>query len=185
MPRRRDAEPLSEQRLLDAALHLVDEVGMDGLSMRRLGARLGVDAMAVYYYFPNKQALVRRLIATVFRGLPPVSSEGPWQARVLEWASAYRGLALAHPNLIFQIFANTEAVNLAVAIANESLHAAVSEAGLPASEVGPAADTIVDYVHGFVIAEAATRGTDSPMNDAFRFSTELIVGGIERRAASA
>lgn len=185
MPRRRDAEPLKEQRLLDAALELVDEAGMDGLSMRRLGARLGVDAMAVYYYFPNKQALVTRLVESVFRGLPPVADGGRWQARVLNWAAAYRGLALAHPNLVFQIFANAEAVNLAVAIANESLHRAIGEAGLQELEIAPSADTVVDFVHGFVLAEVATKASAGAMDDAFRYSIELIIGGIEKRAGSA
>jgi AcrR family transcriptional regulator len=185
MPRRRNAQPLSEERLLDAALQLVDEAGIEALSMRRLGARLGIDPMAIYYYFPNKQALLQRLVETVFSSLRPIASEGPWPMRVFDWASAYRELGLAHPNLVFQIFANKEAVKIAVEIANESLHAALGASNLPSSEIGPAADTLVDYVHGFVLGQAASEEDSGPMETSFRFSVELIVGGIERRAPGA
>jgi AcrR family transcriptional regulator len=185
MPRRRNAVALTEDRLLEAALQIVDDAGMEALSMRRLGAQLGVDPMAIYYYLPNKQALVRRLVERVFSGLRPADREGLWQARVMGWATAYRDLALAHPNLVFQIFTNAEAVSIAVAIANESLHAAVRDSGVREDEVAPTADTLVDYVHGFVLAEAAIREPRASFAESFRFSIERIVGGIERRSGTA
>jgi AcrR family transcriptional regulator len=41
-------EPLTRQRVLDAALHLIDREGLEGFSMRKLGAMLGVEAMSLY-----------------------------------------------------------------------------------------------------------------------------------------
>ena len=46
--------PLSRERVLDAAIKLADQGGLESLSMRKLGQELGVEAMAVYYYFANK-----------------------------------------------------------------------------------------------------------------------------------
>ncbi|MDF2735321.1 MAG: TetR family transcriptional regulator, partial [Chloroflexota bacterium] len=46
--------PLTRDRVLDAAMNLADQSGLEGLSMRKLGQALGVEAMALYYHFANK-----------------------------------------------------------------------------------------------------------------------------------
>lgn len=80
--------PLSRDRILDAALALADAEGVQGLTMRRLAAELGVEAMTIYYHVPNKDgildALVERVIAEI--ELP--------QART-DWRPALRSLALS------------------------------------------------------------------------------------------
>ena len=47
---------------MEAAIQVVDTAGLEGLTMRRLGAALGVDAMAVYGYFDNKAALLDAVV---------------------------------------------------------------------------------------------------------------------------
>ena len=54
-----DRPALSREYILHTALRIVDRDGPDKLTMRRLGAELGVDPMAVYHYLPNKAALFR------------------------------------------------------------------------------------------------------------------------------
>ncbi len=58
-------EPLSKERIISAAVELLDERGFGGLTMRALGEHLGVEAMALYHYFPNKQALLEAVGAEV------------------------------------------------------------------------------------------------------------------------
>jgi AcrR family transcriptional regulator len=185
VPRRSDSKPLNEERVLDAALQLVDEAGMDGLSMRKLGARLGVDPMAVYYYVPNKQVLLRRLVERIFGKLRPVAASGSWQTRVLDWAYAYRGLALAHPNLVLQIVTNPDAVAVAVPLANESLYAALGQSGIDEESVSGAGDALVDYINGHVLAQVEINRGEAPGDggaQSFRFSLDLILAGIEAMA---
>ncbi len=55
-------EPLTRGRILKMALSLVDEHGMEALSMRRLAKELGVDPMAIYHHVPGKRALLTGLI---------------------------------------------------------------------------------------------------------------------------
>ena len=57
------------ERVVETALALVDRDGLDRLSMRRLGAELGVDPMAVYHYIPNKAALLDGLTEAVMNEL--------------------------------------------------------------------------------------------------------------------
>src|SRR5918998_1192128 len=83
-------------------------------------------------------------------------SEGSsWQDRVRAWAEAYRGLVRSHPNLVLEIVANAAAATEAVFLVNEPLYGALDESGLPPAKVVRAADSVVDFVHGFAIAEGA------------------------------
>ena len=56
-PRKKDVEPLARERIVAAAIRIIDDEGLEALSMRRLGSALGVNPMAAYYYVPNKAAL--------------------------------------------------------------------------------------------------------------------------------
>lgn len=207
MAPRSDKQPLSEQRVLEEALALVDGGGMASLSMRRLGSALGVDPMAVYYYFPSKDALLRRVVLEAFGSISRIATEGTWQQRVLAWAQAYRDLALEHPNLVLQLVSYPDAIAASTAAANEALYAALEEAGLTPPRLIAVADLVVDYVNGFVLAEAGRRSEASsppqPANlasfpvqrriieaaagerpiDAFDSAIEVILCGAEGWAA--
>jgi TetR/AcrR family transcriptional regulator, tetracycline repressor protein len=147
-------ELLSRERILEVALRVVDEEGMGSLSMRRLGTELGVNPMSIYHHLPDKNAVVSGLVDLVFSGMRVRYPEGSsWQDRVRAWAGAYRGLVRAHPNLVLEIISSAAAVTEAVLLVNEPLYGALEEAVLPPAEVVRAADTVVDFVHGFAIAE--------------------------------
>ena len=147
-------EALSRGRILDAALRLVDEEGMGALSMRRLGAELGVNPMSIYHYLPGKGAVISGLVELVFSGMRVRYSDGsPWQEQVRAWAETYRDLVRSHPNLVLEIVSSAAAVTEAVLLVNEPLYVALDEAGLPPAEVVVVADSVVDFVHGFAIAE--------------------------------
>ncbi|WP_232662913.1 TetR/AcrR family transcriptional regulator [Pseudonocardia sp. TRM90224] len=157
---RRDQPGLTRQAILTAALALVDEHGLDTLSMRRLASELGVDPMSIYHHLPNKAAIVSGLVGEVFSRMPLELPAGTWQERVRAWAEAYRGLARAHPNLVLQIVTDSAAVSEAAIAISEPLYAALDAAGLAAAEVIAAADTIVDFVNGNALGAAAPGGPD-------------------------
>jgi TetR/AcrR family tetracycline transcriptional repressor len=153
--RRAPRGALSRERILDAALELIDAHGIDAFSMRRLGAHLGVDPMAVYHHIGGKRAIVLALVERVFAGFEVPDTAGTWQRRVRAWAGAYRELALAHPGLVLQIVSDPEAVAIAAMHVNEPLVAALQEAGLAPATVVAAINVAVDYVHGAVLPAAA------------------------------
>ncbi len=94
--------PLTRERIVRAALGLVDRDGLKALSMRRLGAALGVDPMAVYYHLPNKEALLDALVEAVMAeiDLGVDHPEDPPEERILGAARAYRDAMLAHRNAL-------------------------------------------------------------------------------------
>lgn len=145
-------ETLTRERILEAALRLADEEGLEALSMRRLGRILGVDPMAIYHHLPNKEALISGVVEQVFSEMRVPSAEGkPWQERVRNFAGAYRNLALEHPHLVRELVSGAAAP--ATLRAGEPLYAALEVAGFLPQTVVRAADLVVDYVNGFALAE--------------------------------
>ena len=67
---RRRRTALSRERIAAAAVALIDGEGLDALSMRRLGAALGVEAMSLYRHFPSKAALLEAVVARLLAELP-------------------------------------------------------------------------------------------------------------------
>ena len=129
---------------------------MGALTMRRLGAELGVNPMSIYHHLPGKVTLISGLVELAFSGMRVRYPDGaPWQDRVRAWAEAYRDLVRTHPNLVIEIVSNAAAATEAVLLVNEPLYGALDESGLPPAEVVRAADSVVDFVHGFAIAEGA------------------------------
>lgn len=94
--------PLDRRRIVDAALAHIEAEGLASLTMRRLGTRLGVEAMSLYRYVPGKEdlldAVVERLVGDL-REDPDVLAEprSGWQDFLQRLAHGVRRVALAHP----------------------------------------------------------------------------------------
>ena len=101
-PPRSRSPGVSRERIVEASLRIVDADGLDGLSMRKLGAELGVEAMAVYYYLPGKAALYDALVEAVLSEirLPDDFAVQPVKEALRVAAYAYRDVLLAHPNAL-------------------------------------------------------------------------------------
>jgi TetR/AcrR family tetracycline transcriptional repressor len=173
-PRKSHLPALSRDLLVREALALIDEQGFSALTMRRLAGRLGVDPMALYYYVPGKDALVRLLIEAVFAGMRPVTQEGDWRRRLYDWADSYVDVARQHPNLILQMLSEPKAVEAAVR-ANRSLFEAIEEGGFPPELAQRSAGVLVDFVNGFLLGGE----TGTANRDYFRFGLGVVVDGLE------
>lgn len=95
---------LDRQRILSAAVALVDESGLQKLSMRSVGRRLGVEAMALYRYLPSRESLLDGIVEQVVDELyadPEVHlvPQGDWQDFVVRLAHGVRRVALRHPQV--------------------------------------------------------------------------------------
>jgi AcrR family transcriptional regulator len=96
-PRARDAEPLSRERILQAALELTEAEGLAALSTRKLGLALGCEAMSIYHHFPSKHHLLDAMVDAVIGSIawPEPGLEPIEQLRAI--MVAYRVMALRHP----------------------------------------------------------------------------------------
>jgi len=94
--------PLTRERIVDAAVDFIDEHGLSGLTMRRLGNELGVEAMALYRYVPGKEELLDLIVETLIEGMQRDddvldSSRDGWQDFLIRLAHGVRRVALEHP----------------------------------------------------------------------------------------
>ena len=72
--------PLSRERVLQAAIDLADDGGIESLSMRRLGQALGVEAMSLYHHARNKEDILDGIVDVVVGEIEVVPHEGAWLA---------------------------------------------------------------------------------------------------------
>jgi AcrR family transcriptional regulator len=101
-PRKANQPQLSTSRIVEAAMQLIDETGLEGHTMRALGARLGVDASTLYYHLPSKSALFSMIVDEVMAGLD-LSGDDPsasTEDRLVAAAWAYRRALLVHPRAL-------------------------------------------------------------------------------------
>lgn len=98
MPRKRP--PLTREEILQTALQLVDEQGLDGLSMRKLAAALKVEAMSLYNHVNDKQDLIDGLLLLVLSGIPFPTDPLPWQETLRRYAQGLYGTFTQHPALV-------------------------------------------------------------------------------------
>jgi TetR/AcrR family tetracycline transcriptional repressor len=155
-------ERLSRQAILEAALRIVDDEGLDAMTMRRLAATLGVNPMSIYHHLPNKAAVFAGLAELVFADLnnstPPDADAAPdWREELMAAARAYRNALRAHPNLALQVLADTAAVSDVVVVTIEPFYRALDRAGLAPRQIFEAVNTLIDFIHGFSLGEASVR----------------------------
>lgn len=94
--RDRARAPLTRERVLQTALRFADEGGLAALSMRRLGQELGVEAMALYYHFANKDEVLDGIVDLVFAEIELPPAGGDWRAAMRQRAIATRDALLRH-----------------------------------------------------------------------------------------
>src|SRR5918999_3048304 len=82
--------PLSRERVLETAVALAQREGLESLTMRRLADELGVGAMTLYHYVPNKEALLDGMVEIVFGEIELPSTDDDWKAALRRRALSTR-----------------------------------------------------------------------------------------------
>ncbi len=195
---------LKRADLVTAALALLDTDGLDGLTMRKLGARLGVRAGAIYWHFKNKEALLDAMADRIVgaaneQPLPP----GPWDVQLTELAHRMRRAMLAHRDGA-RVVAGTYVVEPNTVHVGDQAARILTDAGFPLDRAGWAIFTAMYYMLGFTIEEQAQRaagdwerrGADLPdselhramdgvirvdADERFGYGLELLLDGIRLR----
>ncbi|MEV5570794.1 TetR/AcrR family transcriptional regulator C-terminal domain-containing protein [Spirillospora sp. NPDC052269] len=142
---------LTRERVLDAALALVDRDGPAKLSMRRLGSELGVEAMTLYHYVPNKDALLDGLVERVISGARPRPVPGSldW---IADFARSLRRELLAHPRVVPLLASRPMNTPGGLDMLEEAL-AALADIGLTPLESLGLLNTVATFTVGHVLAE--------------------------------
>lgn len=152
-PRRGRPPRLSRERIVEAALALVDRGGIDGLTMRALARELGVDPMAVYRHVRDKDDLLGAMCDQLLVELPPIDPEGPWESQVRGLAAEIRDRFAARPALLPALM-SAPVTPMSLVLASDAVTLLV-RAGLTPQDAAAAFGAVFSYVLGFAVIEAA------------------------------
>ncbi|MGW0130444.1 TetR/AcrR family transcriptional regulator [Streptomyces sp. NPDC003299] len=169
---------LNRERVLATALELVDREGLSALSMRRLGAELGVEAMALYRYAEGKDALLDGLVEAMHLELharldadrPDADDTGAagtkaadtdaddWRAGLHRFARTLYDVCLDHPHAVPLLTTRLLAVPMArrplpVLRSHERVLALLEKAGLEESTTAAAFEAVLGWLLGYVSVE--------------------------------
>lgn len=169
--------PLTPARIHEAALALIDAHGIEGLSMRRLAAALGVDPMSIYHHVPGKQALLQGVFQAVLEELAiPRRGAGRWQSVLRQLARRFHALARRHPRVVRALLSSAQATAREREI-HAVIDACLAEAGFEVDDRTRLAWSIYTYATGLAGVSAREPAAD------LEFSIDLMIAGIETLAA--
>jgi TetR/AcrR family tetracycline transcriptional repressor len=149
---------LDRETVVRAALRLLDEAGLDGLTLRKLASELGVQAPALYWHFKSKQDLLDEMAATVFAdairefGMPAESIT--WSAWALEYGHRLRQMLLRYRDGAKMYSGRYQTDNALFAPMQVALQKFLA-AGFSLNDAASGLLTIYCYVVGFTIEEQA------------------------------
>lgn len=148
---------LSRDRVVAAALEMIDSEGIDALSMRRLAARLGVEATALYNHVHTKDDLIQAAAVRALAGLTVPDPTWPWRQRVETLVRGLYEILLSHPVLVLHLSRlETGPADPSAIALMEAAIGALAAAGLsPAGQVS-AFRGLISMCMGFVMTH--TRG---------------------------
>jgi TetR/AcrR family tetracycline transcriptional repressor len=150
-PRRRRS--LDQAQVVGAALALLDEVGLDGLTMRRLAERLGVKAASLYKHVRNKDELLVLLGDEISGRIPLAEPSGSWRERLTKIAWNVRRGLLAHRDAA-RVLAYTAPFGPRRLRHIESVLRVLRDAGLSPRDAARAAYHCNNFVTEFAADEA-------------------------------
>ncbi|MER6951537.1 TetR/AcrR family transcriptional regulator [Nonomuraea sp. NPDC000554] len=182
----RRGSPLSQEEIRSTALRMVDEGGVESLSMRKLAAALNVNPMSLYHHVESKEALIGTLcrLAGDELQLPP-DDGSPWQDQLRSLALAYHAMASSHPALWVYVHNHPEIVADKQTGLWQVLHRILRAASVPEPELRRTGDVLHAFVAGFVFSE--TKGHLDPdhnqeeIDRTFDTAINLIIYGLSGR----
>jgi len=169
---------LTRQTIIQTALGLLDQVGLEGLTVRRLAAELGVQSPALYWHLRSKQELLDAMAdaITMAAGMGPPHHGESWQHWLARRARAYRRSLLAHRDGA-RIVANARMSPATLRLLDQELTAMVGCGFTPALALRTIM-AIAHYVNGFVLQEQTERQEDTqPPAGELAAMAELLDGG--------
>jgi TetR/AcrR family transcriptional regulator, tetracycline repressor protein len=163
LPRRRSRRTLDHDEILDAALQLLDEGGIEATSVRGIAAKVGVAPNAIYTYYPDKAAVLAalsdRILGDVDHDVFADRSQ-PWRARLESVALELRQRLAAHPSAVpLMIRAALDGPHARAL--NEQLVAVFTDVGLDLGDAARATYLMNAYVFGSLALQAS--GAPEPL----------------------
>ena len=145
--------PLTRQRVLQAAVALADEGGIESLTMRKLGQALGVEAMSLYHHVANKDALLDGMVDLIFGEIDLPADGAGWKAAMRQRAVSARAALRRHPWAI-GLMESRSSPGPANLRHHDAVIGCLRRAGFSVALTAHAYSLLDSYVYGFALQEA-------------------------------
>jgi len=148
-----ESNRLDPERIVKAALAVADREGLSGMTLRKVGAELGVDPTAVYRHFASKEHLLEAMADRLFGGVVEVKLAPDWRTRLEDLLRGGRNIYRRHSAIVEVLAAHPEDSPEVVHI-NELLLGCLREAGLDDQDIGLFHQLLVSFAIGSGVLEA-------------------------------
>lgn len=156
-------EPLTRQRIVEAALRLMDAEGLEAVTMRRIGRELGVEAMSLYNHVEDKEDMLDGVCELVMSEFEFPEPAGDWAESCRRAARSWRQLLKDHPD-VMRLFAEQRGPARTIDSMRPTEFALrlLRASGLSDRDTAQAFHAFGGYIQGFVIMEMGSiaGGTD-------------------------
>jgi AcrR family transcriptional regulator len=169
---------LDLESVVDTAVALADDAGLDAVSLRRVASRLGVTPMALYRHVENKEDLLDAMAERLYESLTLPGADADWWVGLAELARSTRRVLLARP-WAAPLFARPLAGPQARAL-DEAMQGALRRAGFSAAETRELHDQLSNMVFALVAPELKGKRNRA----AFERGLQLLHAGLESRRSS-
>jgi AcrR family transcriptional regulator len=153
-------KPLTRQEILRTGLRLVDQEGLEALTMRKLAQILRVDPMTIYRHVENKEALLSGL-AEVLWAEVKVPDDPGWEAILQSLARSLRDLAHAHPHA-YVLLCQPPTLPTAMLCLCDGALERLQAAGFERKRAAEALQTVCSYAMGYALMELAALPLNAP-----------------------
>ncbi len=143
---------LTRGRVLQAAISLADRNGIESLSMRKLGHKLGVEAMSLYNHVRNREDLLDGMVDLVFGEIDLPASGVDWRTAMRQRAISARQVLLRHPWAI-GLMESRSTPGRATLRHHDSVLGSLRRAGFSIEMAGHAYSVLDGYIYGFTLTE--------------------------------
>jgi TetR/AcrR family tetracycline transcriptional repressor len=175
---------LDKRQIVTEAIVLLDAHGLDGVTLRKLAARLGVQQPTLYWYLPNKAALITAIADAMleheFPELMPPAPEERWEEWLITLAERLRRALLAHPDGARII--STSQASLRMAAISELAISTLVARNVPLRRARLIILTVEHFTVGHVLEEQTGPPTGGSAQDfdleAFTKAYPTVVAGI-------
>jgi AcrR family transcriptional regulator len=165
--------PLSRERILDAAMRLADEYGLESLSMRKLGQELGVQAMSLYNHVANKDDLLDGLVDIVVGEIEVPELGIDWKIAIRRRANSAHSVLLRHPWAVMDLMSRLNVGQAMLRYVDATL-GCLHEAGFSLEMADHAWNAIDSHIYGFTLQELNFPINEADYSEAAKYGLSLI-----------
>ncbi|MFG2195953.1 TetR/AcrR family transcriptional regulator [Streptomyces sp. NPDC048639] len=176
---------------VETALRLLDESGLDALTMRRLADALGVQAGALYRHFATKQELLTAMAERMLAGVPAAAGDGPGEGAARDWSEQLADLARDLRTALLarrdgaRVFAGTHSTGVNTLGFAEAVTGVLREAGFGDEGAARALMTVAGFTVGHTLEEqAAVQPGNEDSADPERLRRAVASGSFPHLTAS-